>query len=188
MSFGWKVGVSRTHCFSHHLPRTPCPHFMSKSINTQYQIQDLELKLLSSITESILMPFPGQIPIAFSGSLEQFRPFSFFFIPLVADVVYHIPQFGKEVPSLNDAQKKVKNRLRLKTSLNLNQAVGKEHWDGISSWNEHHFYRWCYEWLHYKGIGVGILQNSRGNLHVELQCPPWSWATLWVWKQWVIGL
>lgn len=145
MSFGWKVGVSRTHCFSHHLPRTPCPHFMSKSINTQYQIQDLELKLLSSITESILMPFPGQIPIAFSGSLEQFRPFSFFFIPLVADVVYHIPQFGKEVPSLNDAQKKVKNRLRLKTSLNLNQAVGKEHWDGISSWNEHHFYRWCYE-------------------------------------------
>ena len=49
-SFGWEVGVSGTHCFSHHLPRTPCPHFMSKSINTQYQIQDLELKLLSSIT------------------------------------------------------------------------------------------------------------------------------------------
>lgn len=92
------------------------------------------------------MPFPGQIPIAFSGSLEQFRPFSFFFfIPLVAVVVYHIPRYGGEVPSLNDAQKKVKNRLRLKTSLNLNQAVGKEHWDGISSWNEHHFYRWWYE-------------------------------------------
>ena len=144
-SFGWEVGVSGTYCFSHHLPGTPCPHFMSKSLNTQYQIQDLELKLLSSITESILMPFPGQIPIAFPGSLEQFRPLFSFFIPLVADVVYHIPWYGGQVPSLNDAQKKVKNRLRLKTSLNLNQAVGKEHWDGISSWNEHHFYRWCYE-------------------------------------------
>lgn len=118
---------------------------MSRSLNTQYQIQDLELKLLSSTTESILMPFPGQIPIAFPGSLEQFRPLFSFFIPLVADVVYHIPWYGGEVPSLNGAQKKVKNRLRIKTSLNLNQAVGKEPWDGISSWNEHHFYRWWYE-------------------------------------------
>ena len=144
-SFGWEVGVSGTHRFYHHLPGTPCPHFMSKSLNTQYQIQELELKLLSSITESILMPFTGQIPISFPGSSEQFRPLFSFFIPLVAYVVYHIPWYGGEVPSLNDAQKKVKNRLRLKTSLNLNRAVGKEPCDGISSWNEHHFYRWWYE-------------------------------------------
>lgn len=124
-SFGWGRAVSGTHCFSHHLPRTPCPHFMSKSINTQYQVQDLELKLLSSITESILMPFPGQIPIAFSGSLEQFRPFSFFFHPPCGRCCVSHPSVWRRGPVFERCTEKGEKQTEAKSFLEPEPGCGE---------------------------------------------------------------
>lgn len=106
-NFSWEVGVRDKLCFSHHLPGTRGPHFISKSINTQHQIQDLGSKILFSVTNPVLTPFlehMSQLP------WNNLGPFLFHPTRLPLCQTLHITArgTGSKVSSLNEEQEKVK--------------------------------------------------------------------------------
>lgn len=119
--FIWVVEVEGRYRFSD-LPRTSCPHFIWKTINTQHQIQDPGSKLLFSVIKPVLMPFLERMSQPLWHYLDPFLFHSQ--VSLVPDVAHHNPWYWPKGLTFEWWSGKGKSRPRWKTSLNLNQVVG----------------------------------------------------------------